>query len=73
MSDDTRTELVATFSVEGEAGRIAVVIEHGDLPEPFESALDGWDEDDLEGIIATITIERKAKGYVESLPEFEGW
>ncbi len=70
---EQQTELVATFAIDGEASRLAVVIEHGDLPEPFESALDGWDEDGLEGVIATIVIERKVKGYCESLPEFEGW
>ena len=70
---DPQTELIATFRVDGEAGGVSVVIKHNTLPEPFASELDGWDEDDLEGVIATITIERKAKGYVESLPEFEGW
>ena len=70
---DPRTEVVATLKVDGEPGWLSVVIEHSDLPEPLLSALDGWLEDDLEGVIATIVIERKAKGYVESLPEFEGW
>ena len=32
-----------------------------------------WGEDDLEGPIGTITVERKPVGFVASLPEFEGW
>jgi hypothetical protein len=67
------TELVATFQPDGEPGWLAAVIEHSDLPEPFASELDGWDVDDLEGAIATITIGRKPVGYVAALPEFEGW
>jgi hypothetical protein len=32
-----------------------------------------WCDDDIEGKIGTITVERKPVGFVESLTEFEGW
>ena len=71
MSDQA-TELVATFQPEGEPGWVAVVIKGPSL-ENVWWLIDGWADDDIEGIIGVVTIERKPKGYVASLPEHDGW
>ena len=66
------TELVATFQPEGDPGIVSVLI----TPPSMENLwwqIDGWADDDLEGVIGTVTIARKPVGFVASLPEFTGW
>ena len=76
MSEPT-TELVAMWSPEGEPGYVAFLFEKVVAGDPNEAMIsdivDAWSEDDIEGVIGTIVIERKPKGWVESLPEHAGW
>ena len=66
------TELVATFRPEGEEGEVSVLITSPSL-ENLWWVIDGWADDDLEGVIGTVTFARKPVGFVESLPEHSGW
>ena len=74
MTDTKNTELVATFTPDSEMAWVAYkMLDSGELPEMLKFDILAWSEDDLEGAIGTIRIERKPVGYVASLPEFEGW
>ena len=67
----TDTELVARWQPVTEQGWVAFCIDDK-MPDLFDD-IKAWAEDDFEGVIGTITIERKPKGWVESLPEHDGW
>ena len=66
------TELVATFQPDGESGKVAVLITAGSM-ENLWAEIEGWADDDVEGPIGVITLERKPVGHVASLPEHPGW
>ncbi len=65
------TELVATWQPFGEQGWISFVLEDA-MPDLIDD-IKSWSEDDIEGVVGTITIGRKPKGWVAALPEHEGW
>lgn len=67
-SDKPETELVYVWTPTDE-GRWVAYTSWDDL----EGEVNAWAEDDIEGPIGTISVERKPVGYVASLPEFEGW
>lgn len=67
------TELVAIWQPEGESGWLGFEIDHDTFGGLIEAELDGWDEETVEGLIGTIRIERKPKGWAAALPEHEGW
>ena len=66
------TELVATFRPEADAGEVSIVISATSM-ENLWWQIDGWADDDLEGVIGIVTIARKPVGHVASLPEHPGW
>jgi hypothetical protein len=65
------TELVATWSPFDHSGWIAYTIDS--IDQIVDDAKLWADDYTEEGLVGTITIDIKPKGYVESLPEFEGW
>lgn len=71
--NERNTELVARWDPEGEQGWVVFLIDDDGGKSALRDEVLPWTDDDYEGVIGTIVIERKPKGYVESLPEFEGW
>lgn len=69
--DAPKTELVAIWQPGGVHSEVAFVVEDS-IPDLLDS-IRLWAEDDIEGPIGTITIERKPVGWVASLPDHDGW
>lgn len=65
---DSQTEIVYAWNPDGESGWVAY-----DNWLDVVAEIDAWSEDDIEGPVGTIKVERKPVGYVASLPEFERW